>query len=195
MPNPDVSDQCQTSRVTLHYTWGQPGIESAPVGDLDLTATVWSAQRMGLWTAASGCKSQIAEIRLPQLLKADLLGAPRSAGSNAWRKRLRKSWTGSLVVFIAHKDPADPYPLSSLGTALRLAGLIKMLRAEKQPLLVTLPVSSSSSHAAQLWLVAPNSSTDTVIDYLTEDAKASVKELINGEDTSSVMMGLFLMDE
>ena len=28
-----------------------------------------------------------------------------------------------------------------------------------------------------------------------QDAKASVKELINGEDTSSVMMGLFLMDE
>ena len=54
VPNPDVSNQCQTSRVTLHYTWGQPGIESAPVGDLDLTARVWSAQRMGLRTAASG---------------------------------------------------------------------------------------------------------------------------------------------
>lgn len=79
------------------------------------------------WHSA-GCNAQIVEVGLPQLLKADHLGVPRSAGSNAWRKRLRKSWTGSLVVFIAHKDPADPYSLSSLGTALRLAGLIKMLR-------------------------------------------------------------------
>ena len=49
--NPDVSDTCRTSSVSLQYRWSQG---SAVCDSIELTARVWSTRRMGRHMAESG---------------------------------------------------------------------------------------------------------------------------------------------
>jgi len=56
VPNPDASDQSQSSRVTLSYRFGKlpSGKKSEGRGEMQVMARVWSAERMGCQLADSG---------------------------------------------------------------------------------------------------------------------------------------------
>ncbi|KAL0041127.1 hypothetical protein WJX77_005756 [Trebouxia sp. C0004] len=201
VPNPEASDECQAKVLQLRYRWGRSnGEDSGVKGVLNVKARKWSARRMGRLAFASGIRAQLAEAVLPQQLTVTKLGASFSPSLDKWQQRLKGYWAGSLIMFTAHQDPSESE--ASLASQLELARLSSMLRKSKQPLMASLPLSSSSSHdgampsnepfraGAQLWLIAPNSVSRKIVrDYLTEGAKGNVEQLLNTEDTSEMRQG------
>lgn len=168
-------------RVKLSYKWGT---NSSVSGVLDLMAHSWSTNRVGRSWAGAGYKDIPLNSMMMRSVFMGTLQSEGSLSSSAWQSTLREWWDGNLVVFTLPQEVAANC-LQAATASVELAHVIKLLRSG-QPLTTMLHVAQAGGHsvykqhAARLWLTRPRGVTDTLLDMLSQEAKASLEEVVPG---------------
>ncbi|KAA6426290.1 MAG: hypothetical protein FRX49_03401 [Trebouxia sp. A1-2] len=195
-----ISAQPQSMRVKLSYKWGT---NSSVSGVLDLMAHSWSTNRVGRCWAGAGYTDTPLNSMLMRSVFMGTLKSEGSLGTSAWQSALREWWDGNLVVFTLPGEVAANC-LQAATASMNLARVVKLLR-NGQPLITNLSVAQAGGHSvckqhvARLWLTRPRGVTDTLLDMLSQEAKASLEEVVPGllqkrdDAKRSYMIGLITL--
>ncbi|DBA99347.1 TPA: hypothetical protein ACH3X3_011948 [Trebouxia sp. C0006] len=121
------------------------------------------------------------------LMRSVFMGTLKSEGSlstPAWQSTLCEWWDGNLVLFTLPQQVAANR-LQATTASFNLARVVKLLR-NGQPLTTSLSIAQAGGHsvckqhAARLWLTRPRAVTDTLLDMLSQEAKATLEDVVPG---------------
>ncbi|KAL0023706.1 hypothetical protein WJX79_005184 [Trebouxia sp. C0005] len=166
-------------------------------------AEPWSTNRVGRCWAGAGYTDTPLNSMLMRSVFMGTLKSEGSLGTSAWQSALREWWDGNLVVFTLPGEVAANC-LQAATASMNLARVVKLLR-NGQPLITNLSVAQAGGHSvckqhvARLWLTRPRGVTDTLLDMLSQEAKASLEEVVPGllqkrdDAKRSYMIGLITL--